>query len=259
MTHRQHFFRLLVPQFVLALLAIAHLTSNGPSGYLIATFIAWFLCYVMGEGIFYHRYFSHKAFECRPWLAKFFTVCAVLGGFGGPIAFRGVHTGLHHAHTDTLKDPHSPVHGFWHAFLGWHMTSVKFPLVISKSLLADRFYSWVEPRVVYIWWTAAAILALIDWHLLTYTLGLAGMIGTVFSGISNSFGHRYGSRRFETDDLSTNNAWLSWLTWQGGILHNNHHAQPVRYHDSHAWYEFDIAKWIVPLIATNIRQDPEKT
>lgn len=257
MTHRYHFFRVIVPQVVLGVLALAHLAHAGANWYLVGTFVAWFCCYVMGEGIFYHRYFSHKTFECHPLIAYFFTFCAILGGFGGPIAFRGVHTGLHHAYTDTERDPHSPVHGFWQAFIGWHRTVVKFPIVISKSLIANKFYSWVEPRAVKIWWSVAITMALIDWHILIYTLGLAGMIGTLFASISNSIGHTWGTRRFDTKDRSTNNAWLSWFTWQGGILHNNHHAHPGRYHDSHAWYEFDIGRWVIPLIATKINTSNE--
>lgn len=257
--HRKHFLQVIVPQFILGIAALIHLVTQGASGYLLAAFVAWFLFYVMGEGVFYHRYFSHRTFECHHWIAKFFTICAMLGGFGGPMTYRGVHTGLHHANADKDRDPHSPVHGFWHAFLGWYSTDVRFPLAFSRKLLTDKFYVWAEPRVIKIWWAVAIVLALIDWQLLIYTLGLAGMIGTLFAGVTNSICHIYGTRRFEVDDNSRNIWWWSWIVWQGsGALHNNHHAQPWRYHDSHAWYEFDIGKWVIPLIATKIRQHPEK-
>ncbi len=251
-THKSHFYKVIVPQHLFGVAALAILFFENNFTWLWATFIFWFLCFVMGEGIFFHKYFSHKAFETKPFIAKTFAVFGLLGGFGSPISYRAVHTGLHHAYSDEAKDSHSPAHGFWHSWLGWHLTEVKPPLVICKTLLKDKFYVWLETNIIKIWWGTFAVLLLIDWHLPIFTLGLAGMIGMSMASISNSIGHLYGSRRYNTSDNSRNVWWISWFTWQGGILQNNHHAKPCRYHDSHAWYEFDIGKWIVPLIATKV-------
>lgn len=254
-THRTHFFQVLIPQHLLALAALINLVVEGQPMWLWATFIAWFLCYVMGEGIFLHRYFSHRAYETRPWLAKTFAVFGLLGGFGSPISYRAVHIGLHHAHSDQTQDSHSPQHGFWHAWILWNLKPMKLPLVICKNLLRDPFYVWMEQNIIRIWWAALILLALIDWHLPLYTMGLAGAIGMSMAGITNSLAHLHGSRRFNTDDNSRNITWLSWLTWQGSsVLQNNHHAIPGRYHDSHAWYELDLGRWIIPLIATKINK-----
>jgi fatty-acid desaturase len=252
-THKSHFYKIIIPQHLLGIAAIATLFFESNLTWLWATFVAWFLCYVMGEGIFLHRYFSHRAFETHPWIAKIFAVFALLGGFGSPISYRAVHIGMHHAHSDTDKDSHSPIHGFWHAWILWHLTSIKPPLVICKNLLRDKFYVWLETNIIKVWWGALIVLTLIDWRLPLFTLGLAGAIGMNMAGITNSLAHMVGTRRFDTDDNSRNIAWLSWLTWQGSsVLQNNHHAKPSRYHDSHAWYELDIGKWIIPLIATKV-------
>lgn len=255
-THRSHFFRVLVPQHLLAIGAIVNLIVEGNTIWLWATFASWFLCYVVGEGIFLHRYFSHRAFETHPIIAKTFAILALLGGFGTPIVYRAVHIGLHHAHSDREGDSHSPVHGFWHAYIGWQLDKVKLPLTVSRNLMRDRFYSALDIHLFRIWWACLLVLALIDWHLPLYALGLSGAIGINLAGITNSVTHLYGSRRFDTNDNSRNLAWLSWLTWQGsGGLHNNHHAFPGRYHDSHAWYEWDVGRWIIPIIATNINRN----
>jgi stearoyl-CoA desaturase (delta-9 desaturase) len=251
-THTSHFYKIIIPQHLAGLVAIGLLFAGESTVWLLATFAAWFLCFVMGEGIFFHKYFSHRSFETNPIIAKIFAVFGLLGGFGSPISYRAVHTGLHHAHSDTDKDSHSPIHGFWHSWLLWHLTSVRPPLIICKTLLKDKFYVWLEANIIKIWWTTVILLALVDWRLPIFTMGLAGMIGMSMAGISNSIGHSYGSRRFDTNDNSRNVWWISWFTWQGGILQNNHHARPSRYHDSLAWYEFDIGKWIIPLIATKI-------
>lgn len=254
--YRRHFFLVICAQLLVGTIAIVDLAVNGVSTWLWATFVMWFLIYVVGEGIFLHRYFSHRAFETHEWVAKTFAVFGALGGFGGPIGYRAAHVGLHHAYADKTGDCHSPVvGGFWYAAVTWHLTNHKLPLMICKNLLRDNFYTKLENNVIKIWWAVFLIFAAIDIRLAVYGLGLAGMISFVFAAWTNAAGHTYGSQRFKNADNSRNQWLWSWVCWQGsGALQNNHHAHPARFHDSWAWYEFDIGKWIIPLIATQINQ-----
>lgn len=248
-----HFLKITAVQFLLGPIAIFYMVFYDQYYWLWATFIFWFLGWVMGESVFYHRYFSHKAFETHPLLPKIFSIFALLIGFGSPITFRAIHVGLHHAFSDKEGDSHSPIHGFWHAWFLWNAKKIKIPLVISKTLLKDKFYVMLETYNIKIWYVSFLLLALIDWRLPLFTLGLSGFIAMQMVGIANCYSHKYGSVRFQTNDNSRNNWWLSWITWQGGsALQNNHHAYPSRYHDSWAWYEFDIGKYLIPLIATKI-------
>ena len=111
-----------------------------------------------------------------------------------------------------------------------HFFSVQLPhIFLGLAALAHLFYTQE-----YQW-----LLATFVFWFVAYVMG---------EGITY---HRYGTKRFDTDDEGRNITWLSWLTWVGsGALQNNHHAYPGRWHDSHAWYEFDIGKYIIPLIAT---------
>jgi stearoyl-CoA desaturase (delta-9 desaturase) len=54
----------------------------------------------------------------------------------------------------------------------------------------------------------------------------------------NSATHKWGSRRFQTRDDSTNNLWVALLTFGAG-WHNNHHAYPTSARHGLAWYELD--------------------
>lgn len=253
--YRRHFLFVICSQIVFGLAAIADIVVNGPSAWLWATFVMWFLMYVVGEGIFLHRYFSHRSFETHAWLAKTFAVFATIGGFGGPIGYRATHVGLHHAHSDQDQDPHTPTKGWFYAMVGWHFVDHKLPIVICKSLLRDPFYVKLESNIIKIWWAAFVMFAMIDIRLALYGLGLAGMIGYLFVSWTNAAGHGLGYRRFETNDNSRNIPVWSWICWQGsGALQNNHHAHPGRFHDSWAWHEFDIGRWIIPVIATQINQ-----
>jgi stearoyl-CoA desaturase (delta-9 desaturase) len=258
----KYFLIVILPQQILGLIALWYLWYSQEYQWLIATFISWFLCYVVGEGIFLHRYFAHKAFECNPILAKIFSVFTMLGGHVNPIAFKLVHT-AHHVHTDTEGDPHTPYKSFFNGFIGWHW-NFNFPVsemkrfkLVVQNLTSDPYYVFLHAHQFSIYWISFLLLSLIDFRLGLFTMGLAGAIGIQFQNITNSFGHhpRYGQRRYDIKDNSRNFAWLSWFFWQGaGALQNNHHAFPSRYHDSHAWYEFDIGKWLIPLFATKYKE-----
>jgi stearoyl-CoA desaturase (delta-9 desaturase) len=55
---------------------------------------------------------------------------------------------------------------------------------------------------------------------------------------------RYGYRRFDLNDGTTNELVISILTLGEG-LHNNHHRFPRDAYISHAWYEIDISGLII--------------
>jgi fatty-acid desaturase len=252
-SYKSHFLKVILPQIVLGSVAAIDFALNGTTPWLTLTFVMWFLMYVMGEGIFLHRYFAHRSFETHSWLAKTFAVFAALGGFGGPIGYRATHVGLHHAFSDQDKDPHTPTKGWFYAMVGWHFVDHKLPLAICKSLLRDNFYVKLETNIIKLWWVSFIIMAIIDLRLALYGLALPGFIGYLFTSWTNAAGHSLGSKRFDNKDNSTNQTFWSWICWQGsGALQNNHHAHPGRFHDSWAWYEFDIGKYIIPLIATKI-------
>jgi stearoyl-CoA desaturase (delta-9 desaturase) len=180
---------------------------------------------------------------------------ALMGGFGSPMGFASIHI-IHHAFSDTDKDFHTPTKGFFNAYLGWYLSTIKISspvLMATRHLLKDKFYPRLEKYKISIWWGLAIILALIDFRILIFSMGLAGFIGWHFTCITNSAAHRIGSQRYDNGDHSTNIWWLSWIFWQGsGALQNNHHHAPGRFHDSERWYEFDIAKYLIPLLATKI-------
>lgn len=258
-TYKSHYFQVQVPQLILGIIALISLFVNHDWLWLISTYVFILLVYVIGEGIVLHRYFSHKAYECIPWVAKVFSIFAILGGFGGPIGYRAAHV-MHHAHSDTDLDPHTPTKGLLNSMFTWYVKPVKIKIITCKSLLAQPYYVWLEKHSVHIWWAVTILLALIDIKLMLYTMGLGGLFCYISANfITNTLAHNFGSRRFETKDNSRNLWWLSWITLQGSsVMQNNHHAIPNRYHDSFAWYEIDVGKWIIPLIATKIYK-PEET
>ena len=246
---RSYVTKTVLVQYIFALTAVFVLIQDFEFGWLMASFVAWLLFYVIGEGIFLHRYFSHNSFECKNYVSYTGAVLPMLGAFGSPISWRILHLS-HHGSADKQNDPHSPVtKGFWYAFFGWQLEKhpPKMSVLLGKKLWSNSYYRFLEKNSVGVWWAGTYVFLLIDWKLPLF-VALGSSVGHVLTGLTNSLGHLTGTRRFDTKDNSRNIAWFSWITWQGsGALHNNHHAHPSRYHDSHAWYEFDIAKWLVPV------------
>ncbi|MCZ7680912.1 MAG: acyl-CoA desaturase [Sandaracinaceae bacterium] len=64
----------------------------------------------------------------------------------------------------------------------------------------------------------------------------------------NSVCHLFGTRPFETNDRSTNNAWLAPLSL-GGSWHNNHHAFPSSAFNSIDWWHLDPAGAFIRLLS----------
>jgi stearoyl-CoA desaturase (delta-9 desaturase) len=249
-TFRSYTLKTIVVQYMLAAIAMVVLYTEANFQWLYFTAFSWFFYYVVGEGIFLHRYFAHEAFKCRPIVAKIGAILPVLGAFGTPIAWRIYHL-THHGHADKPRDPHSPVQrGFWYAFIGWQLEkeTPNISMSLAKKLWIIPYYKFLETHSIKIWYAGMILPALIDWHIPLF-LAVGSSLGLILAGFTNSAGHLWGTRRFDTKDNSRNITWYSWITWQGsGALHNNHHAFPSREHDSHAWYEFDVAKWIVPIL-----------
>jgi stearoyl-CoA desaturase (delta-9 desaturase) len=67
-------------------------------------------------------------------------------------------------------------------------------------------------------------------------------VGLHATWLVNSATHKWGSRRFETRDDSTNNWWVALLTFGEG-WHNNHHVHATSARHGLAWYEVDV-NWL---------------
>ncbi len=180
------------------------------------------------------------------WLEYFLTLCATTALEGGPIFWVATHR-IHHQFSDQDGDPHSPVDGKWWAHMGWilmgksmhHDTTTLARYV--PDLAKDKFHVWITkyhyvPMIV----LGLVLLAIGGLPFLMWGIFVRTTLGLHATWMVNSVTHTWGSRRFATRDLSTNN-WVvgSLFTWGEG-WHNNHHAHPVSARHGLAWYEFDM-------------------
>ncbi len=215
---------------------------------LLAFAVMWWITGSLGIGLGFHRQLTHRGFQSPDWVKDILAIFGSMALQGSPIDWVTTHR-LHHQFCDTDKDPHSPRHGKYWSHVGWVTVGTSQdngPEVEKRyipDLLKDRSIVliskyWYVPTII-----AGVILGLIGgWTMILWGIFLTTTLGWHFTWFVNSVTHVWGSRRFEIEDDSTNNAWVAAVSFGEG-WHNNHHAHPTSVRHGLAWYEFDV-NWI---------------
>lgn len=193
----------------------------------------------------FHRYFSHRSFRT----GRAFQFVLAFGG--GAAAQKSAlwwagHHRMHHRHSDTELDPHTPRKGFWWSHVGWILSDETSERPAGTMKDFERFpelrfldrHQWIPP-----WALALACLAVGGWPGLLIGFFLSTVVLWHSTFLINSLAHVWGSRRFDTTDTSRNNPVLALLTMGEG-WHNNHHRQGHVCRQGLRWYEVD-ATWYV--------------
>jgi fatty-acid desaturase len=211
---------------------------------IVAAFL-WWVSGSLGIGMSYHRLLTHRGYKTSKWVEYFLTWCATLALEGGPIFWVATHR-IHHQYSDEPGDPHSPRDGKWWSHMGW--------ILMGKSMHHDtttlaRYVPDLTKDKVHVWltkyhWTGNILVGVILYAIGGLPWLLWGVFFRVVLGLHstwavNSITHIWGTRRFATKDLSTNNFLIALFTFGEG-WHNNHHAHPVSARHGMAWYELDM-------------------
>jgi len=218
----------------------------------LAVFLGAYLLNILTITIGYHRGLAHGAVRLHPRLQRLL----VAGGNWvtglDPKAWVVMHR-LHHAHSDTPLDPHSPVNV---GLLGIGMAQLRSyervirglrredPELMALSRDLDFELSWLNRSGRwYLPYLLHAVLGAGLAGLVAWPIGLAyflGMMSHPFQGgMVNALGHAVGGRNFETNDNSRNNLLAAWLI-AGEGLQNNHHRFPKSAKFSYRTWEPDL-------------------
>ncbi|MFN3402585.1 MAG: acyl-CoA desaturase [Cytophagaceae bacterium] len=205
------------------------------------------------QTFFHHRYASHKMFTMNKFWERFFYLLVYIlqgSSFLTPRAYGVLHR-MHHAFSDTDKDPHSP-HNYSNIFtMMWDTRLIYNKLVYNQMIPEDRFskdlpewkfidtlgekhFSRVAWGIFYIfiyvkfataWW----MFLLLPIHFL---------MGAVHGAIVNWFGHKLGYENFDNNDHSKNTLVFDFIML-GELFQNNHHKYGQRPKFAVKWFEFD--------------------
>lgn len=236
-----------VVPFLATLLAVVFLWNDlvGPADLAIAA--AMYLLTAIGITVGFHRLLTHRSFQTPKSVEYAFAVLGSMAVQGPVISWVADHR-KHHAHTDAEGDPHSPhvghegglrgvVAGLWHAHAGWLMSTQGRA---DWKRYAPDLYEDPGMRAIGRNFVPLVVVSLLLPGLLGYlatdspagaatALLWGGLVRIFFvhhvTWSVNSVCHFFGSRRFDTEDRSTNVFWLA-LPSLGESWHHNHHAFP---------------------------------
>lgn len=202
----------------------------------------------LGVGLGWHRLLTHRSFKAPKWIEYVTSIFATMSMQDPPDKWIATHR-MHHAFTDTDKDPHSIRPGFWWAQIGWVLwgTAQDHDAATMRKyvpdLLRDRGHVLISrffyvPIIV----SAAILFAIGGWQMVVWGVFVRVVVGWHTTWFVNSLAHMYGQRPHDTGDLSTNNWFVAILTFGEG-WHNNHHMSANSARHGLEWYQFDM-NWI---------------
>jgi stearoyl-CoA desaturase (delta-9 desaturase) len=229
-----------VPFFLVHVLCLAFVFTG-----ITRTALVLFVVLTVGRMFFvtagYHRYFSHKSYKLNRFWQFVFAFMAQSSAQKGVLWWASNHR-IHHRYSDTDRDIHSPLKGFWWSHVGWILADkhkatdldgikdfAKYP-----ELRFLNKHDWIAP------WTLGVAAFLIG--------GWAGLVVGFFwstvvlwhtTFLVNSAAHVFGRRRYETDDTSRNSLLIALLTGGEG-WHNNHHHYQASCRQGFFWWEIDV-------------------
>jgi stearoyl-CoA desaturase (delta-9 desaturase) len=218
--------------------------------YIALSVLTFYAFSILGISLTLHRYYSHKSFKLNIIVKWILTAFAVLAGRGSPLGWVYIHR-IHHATSDTEKDPHSP-HFSTFKIVGFkpvYDESKKINYFIVKELLTkthiniDKYYMAFILAYIVLLGVINPVLVFYMWAVPTFAVSASQVA-------FNYFAHMYGHRNFETKDRSTNNIYL-WPFILGDAWHNNHHAHAEQVSTKVRWYEFDPTAGIISIIRSD--------
>jgi stearoyl-CoA desaturase (delta-9 desaturase) len=205
-------------------------------GILLFFLLHWQLS-VFFQSFFHHRYGAHRQFTMtKGWERTFHFLAWFVQGssYLNPRAYAILHR-MHHAYSDTDKDPHSPIHQPNFFRMMWR-TKVIYEEVKERRFPVEARFDGGYPEwklldeklstmpLAVAWGTLYALIYIAfatHWWMFLL-LPFHWFLGPVHGAIVNWAGHKLGYRNYDSDDNSKNTLVFDVLT-MGELFQNNHH------------------------------------
>ena len=201
---------------------------------LLYGYLFYYFSALIGISIGYHRYFTHKSFMTNKMVEIIMLFFGMICGGRSLMTWAAVHR-MHHAHSDTEHDPHSPKFlGAWSVILSkWRVNSIprKFIIDLIKNPRVVFFHKYGK----YIHITYAATMLLLGLDFFVIFVLMPFLLAWIGFGILNWATHRSGK---PADIILLN------LIAPGEGWHKQHHDHPGR----RRLNRYDIAGWTIERI-----------
>jgi len=216
-------------------------------------FVTIWYASLFSQTFFQHRYAAHGAFTMSKGWERFFFILAYItqgSSYMSPRTYAIMHR-LHHAYTDTDKDPHSPSFSpnvfamMWRTrryyqdiFHGRIEVESRFTKNVPEWASFDRFANGRFSR--HLWVAIYVVFFLLFAHSawLYLLLPVIIIMGAFHGAVINWFAHKYGYINFKLKNTSMNLFFVDVLML-GESYHNNHHKYPSSANFGKRWFEID--------------------
>jgi stearoyl-CoA desaturase (Delta-9 desaturase) len=214
------------------------------------------------QSIFHHRYAAHNQFSMsKGWERFFYIMCFITQGSSYISAYAyGILHRLHHAHTDTEKDPHSPKYSVGVLDLMWKTRNYYFSIFIGETQVEEKYTKnvpkweafdkfahnfiarscWIVVYAAFYWFFAT------QWWMFLF-LPVTILMGSIQGASVNWWAHKFGYENFNTNNTSKNILPFDFIFW-GEAYHNNHHKYPAALNNAIRWFEFDFGYLMIRLM-----------
>jgi stearoyl-CoA desaturase (delta-9 desaturase) len=219
---------------------------------IIGLIISWSLFWI-GGSISLHRWICHRAFEPRNKLVKWFLLWAgiqcTLGSIPG---FAGAHR-LHHAYSDTDRDPFVLKNNLWHNVKLWfyHFPKMSISPKMIVDLMRDKD---IKLSYTHYWkiWAIYPLIVLATGGIEAFVYFVALPIVWMVLGMSyvTVVAHSPRWRKMFKAKTKTDSDW-SWdskffsILFAGEGFHGCHHKDPSQSDYSNMSGKFDASGWLI--------------
>jgi stearoyl-CoA desaturase (delta-9 desaturase) len=205
----------------------------------LVAFLWWYVIAIVAISGGYHRYYSHKSFNANKWYSYTVNLLGIFSGAGPVLSWVGAHR-MHHAYSDTAKDPHSyKFKGFWSIYLNTWGYGLHIDRKFMRELLKDRVVRWFYKNYFKINIAIILIFTLIDPLFMIFGYALPTVFAFHGYGILNTLGHRGAQPR---------NTWIGNILTAGEGWHLNHHKKGWEYQIGWESWQFDPTATFIKFI-----------
>lgn len=245
-----------------------HALATGVAWWMPTLLVVMYLLVGISICAGYHRYFSHKSYECSPAVQAFYAFFGAMAAQNSILWWSASHR-VHHNHVDEDWDPYNIRRGFWWAHILWiFQKNPGDPPANAADLRRNAVVMWQN-----------------RWHKVILILGgfgLPTLVGAAFGDplggllwggflrvvvihhttfFVNSLAHSLGEPLYD-HRVSARDNWLVALLTLGEGYHSFHHRFPADYRNGIRWYHWDPAKWWIRGLqavglASELRTTPE--
>ena len=218
-------------------------------------FVTMYLAVGISVTAGYHRFFSHKTYECSRGVQMFYAIFGAMAAQNSILWWSSSHR-VHHQYVDRDWDPYNIQRGFWWAHIAWIFYRHDAPDAENNAadLLRNPVVLWQDR-----WYRALLIVAGFG---LPTAIGalfgdpLAGLLWGGFLRLTvihhttffvNSLAHYAGTPRYNAE-VSARDNWMVALLTLGEGYHSFHHRFPSDFRNGIRWYDWDPAKWTIAIL-----------